>query len=555
MINLKKPKLLKLDYSKLEHEEKIFKKQYEVDSNLIDNNNKHADTQHEEDLNSVNFASKKIQTAKENFSLTREIPNLNSSSIKLNEKFIELKMHGLGFNKKKIFDNKNENLINYSSKEKIKISSNIRDIYYDGKTSINEKNELQNKIIHFHQDPYHFLDILVEKYFQQYLEKIPELHKSPNNFDDKKLTDLKQFIREEILRGTNSNFKTIEIDKKDKENNNYLSKPLNEDEQQAILKGLSSSICNFEGKNDIYKRCLENPESKFSTVKHKLTMQVLHCLKGESIVPPENKFYSVYDKQTTPEIEATKNLLDIQKEFNGINNNYNNIIRQNIENSIKIEEKLYSEFKHNTNELLNEIGNKISHSENLMGNLFVQLDEQFEKNLIKRGLDELKLVNNKLEKVKSDIILKHQYIENQKERIEFGLEQSDKLNRKIDIFLKEYDIEKNDETSLISDSQIELLYDQYKDKSILSMNENTTKVQNKSFKGKVNKKSSSLKKMIPSYDQNNHNTKHIKNEKSVVNHKYLKATNMEFKKVKYSKSKAGSKFKESSCRQPNDFIF
>lgn len=542
-------------------------------------------------------------------------------------------------------------------------NEDFKEIYYNNTNNINNinnkedliKNEndklLEDRIIHFHQDPYHFLDRLVEKYFNSYLKEInidktkaisdslnnnntnittllEEIKKSikeniinemnfynnTNSKEDYKAqhnNNLKQTIKEVLTEVLANNNNITNGNNNTKINNLILeSEPLNQ--QELLTKLLNQESNNFvninefnskiHNKQDIYKSCLNNPFSQFSNYNLKLTREVLHCLKGEKIIPPKTRFYSVYDKLESAETEATKNLLNIQKQFNVYENGFENEVMKHLQNSINQEQKIYDEYIGQTKTMMKEMEDKLIDSEQLMDKIFNKIDVEFEERLVKRGLDELKLVNSKLDKVKNDIILREEYIEHNKERLNMNLDITDKMNRKVEMFLREngdceefrktkgewdldYNYDKNNkeryndskyygkygeigcvDDSVMNDSELNLLYQQYAEfssKRNLNNMKEGSKLRNNS---KNNKRSNSKnRKAVEAYSKKYNSNIPVKSNKQVNkqvmnrnNSKYGVATN--YNNVNFSNNKAKSKLSNNSKtnikdKPIKDFVF
>lgn len=439
-------------------------------------------------------------------------------------------------------------------------NKDFKDIYYNNSKDLFYKGTLADKVIHFHQDPYHFLDFIVEKYYEKYLSHINinsfnqptkdslieeikmsikesifvEINKNMPNLIPK--TEPKATIKEEIIQIENK--KTVNENKKYEEGlisepvdqNELLSKFLNTNNKSNELD--YNSKINF--KSDIYSQCLNNQSNRFSNYDMKLTREILYCLKGEKVVPPTKRFYSVYDLKDVKEMEETKNLLNIKKQFMDINKGFESEVIKNIDKSIKQDEKIYQEYLSSTSNMLKEMELKLKDSDKLMERIFIRLDQQFEQKLVNRGLDELSLVNTNLEKIKQDILKDEQYIEHHKERLGLVLETTSKINKKVDEVLKEngmyedykdtipegdlnYNYDK--EYSLLNESEIDRLYNEYNDYSNRGEDNNTYEVKTKKAFSKQTSKSKTKKYALESYSKFPQNTNINK-----VNHKYLKST-------------------------------
>lgn len=393
-------------------------------------------------------------------------------------------------------------------------------------------NEVQQQVIHFHKDPYHFLDVMVEKYFEKYLSRIGPNMNSRMNFAaetqelNKQISqeNLKNQVKEEIVRelaevlsqskndfpkqrteemldeifhklnllSNNqpqekiSEFVQVSLqnqlasfDNKVQENESELvSKPVNQNE--ILKKMMSSEQTQFKSPDlfnkkvnlngNMIKEVMNNPYSKYYDQNH-LTKEVLSCLKGDQILPPNKRFYGVYDITTVPDCELTENLLDMQKRFMKISGTYEQEVLQNAQKSLKNEKAIYHEMLDKTSKNIMEMESKVKDSNQIMSHIYEKLNNNFEKKIIEEGISHLNLVDANLNSMKADILFKEQHIEHQKERLNLNLENTQKLSKTVDRFLSKCAPIKEEanqvqetlacDKSIISDSTLDLLYEQY----------------------------------------------------------------------------------------------
>lgn len=429
-----------------------------------------------------------------------------------------------------------KNLIEYLYKDNANLNKDLNEIYnleHQLLFSNSEKmSDMSKKVIHFHSDPYHFLDILVEKYFNHYLDYINSNFSKHDNIHEKnKKSDFKTFMDKVII---NENKMTIkkedskisekeisyqQVDDKVKnqdlntiENNasrenEFYSEPIKNDD---IIKFFFSNKNKFynnydkvvESNDDIFKYCLNHPKTNLNY--SRLSEEVLHCLKGNIIEPPKRRFIKVNEKYESKETKETKHLLDMQRLFNNISSNGENRILEEFKDNLNQENKIFNEYFESTKDMMNKVDKEMINSENLMEKILKKLDHQFEERMVKRGLDELQLVNTKLGDIKNEILKEDQYIEFNKERLDLNLDQTRNINRKVQMFLNEEDKNPNfnneNNTDMmniypeskilkksvdINDSELEMLYIEYENYLEVYKNEKS----NSKSKSKTNTKS------------------------------------------------------------------
>lgn len=274
--------------------------------------------------------------------------------------------------------------------------------------------------------------------------------------------------------------------------NDLINKLTNQESKNYInIKDFGFKITS---KGNIINEILNNPNSNYTNINHNLSKEALSCLKGDKILPPLKTFYKVFDittKDTPPATELTQNLIDIQKNILKVNNKYDEVILENAKKNIKLEKEMFNDMIENTNICINNIDSKIKDSNEIMTSLFNKLNTDFNKKLIKEGLNQINIVDYNLDNLKNDILKNDQYIEHQKERFNIYRDQNDKITKVVDKFLENKGVELQEsskeetkivnksyiENSLISDSVLDRLYEEYKDydKKIDLINKKTHK--------------------------------------------------------------------------------
>ena len=246
-------------------------------------------------------------------------------------------------------------------------------------------------------------------------------------------------------------------------NSNEILKKLNSQERKNFI-NINDFTNNLMKKGNIMNDVKQNPNSKFSNLNKKLTIEILSCLKGDSVIPPTKRFYSVYDLDNLPNSELTENLLDIQKTFLKITNKYEEVLVSNAQKTLNMEKQIYNDLINKTNAIFSDCDNKVKDSEKIMSHLYEKLNNEFEKKIAKDALSQFNLIDNNLSKLKGEILHKEQYIENQKERLNIILNQTDKITKTVDNFLVNNG--ENDIDQTLSESTIDNLYNQYKNMKV-----------------------------------------------------------------------------------------
>lgn len=257
-----------------------------------------------------------------------------------------------------------------------------------------------------------------------------------------------------------------------KPNNNLqiTSSPIEKEDLDIIynsLKSITRFNNNLQYRSDLISEVLTNPESKFSDLNKNLTFEILSCIKGDSIVPPNRNFIQIDEVKTTPSHDLTENMFKIQKDMKKIHEKYEDEVINNIKHSNKMNNHIYKDLISDVDRIFSECDEKIADTKLIMTSLYKQLNYKFEERVAKTGLANLKIIDCQIEELKKEIIKEEVFFESNKERLNLLSGQTEKCISNANRFLNENGDEEGDkgndkELSIISEGCIENLYDVYR---------------------------------------------------------------------------------------------
>jgi hypothetical protein len=205
-----------------------------------------------------------------------------------------------------------------------------------------------------------------------------------------------------------------------------FSEPVDQSELISKFNLIPNDMIKFESiintRPDIKNYLLKD---KFSSLSHNSLMRkTLDCLKGEVIEIPKENFLQVKDlsinDMNTTEMEYTKNLLSIQRQFDYIKENSENTMIDHMHKTALKEKEIFNNLIEKSNESLEKMQKATEVSEEMLGYLKNKLNEDFNKDLVNLAITQLNLQSTNLDKIKQD--LNSNFINREEQNIAMNLE-------------------------------------------------------------------------------------------------------------------------------------
>lgn len=285
----------------------------------------------------------------------------------------------------------------------------------------------------------------------------------------------KRNIHENEISSTNS--------QKEPQAQEIVSEPVDQSELISKFNLFPNDIIRFESiintRPDIKNYLLKD---RYSSLGHNSLMKkTLDCLKGENIEIPTENFLQVNDLNlndiNATEMEYTKNLLCIQRQFDYIKENSENTMIDHMNKTAIKEKEIFNNLIEKSHLSLEKMQKATEISEEMLENLKNKLNEDFNKDLVNLAVTQLNLQSTNLDKIKQD--LNSNFLNTEQQNIAMNLERLkiiEENNRRADEDIKkilrkegiEIEEEKVEDSRLeridteLSDKALDQLYDKFK---------------------------------------------------------------------------------------------
>ncbi len=262
------------------------------------------------------------------------------------------------------------------------------------------------------------------------------------------------------------------------EENFNIVKLTNERNEEEMMSKINKFNLVINTRNEIKNALLNDPSSLLNH--NSILKKTLDCLKGDKIEIPQDKFLKVKDLAfsdiNTQEMQKAKNIINLQRQFDLIKNDHDDIIMKNVIKSSQKQQEVFNELLAKSKESMINIEKANKISEDVISQLKIKMEEEFTKDLIKEGIERLNIRVSNFDSIQTQLnnISEEQNIVNANERIKIIEENNRRAEIEVRDFLRSQGIESSNEsiikqsnepeelTNVLSDEMIEKLYKKFK---------------------------------------------------------------------------------------------
>jgi hypothetical protein len=246
----------------------------------------------------------------------------------------------------------------------------------------------------------------------------------------------KQFVENEMKKL--KRFRDYMFDERDIQMDDINSEPVN---QEELMKAMTGRYEKFKAivnsKTDVKHSLMNNKYSNLG--KENLVKRALDCLKGDQIVPPKQQFLSVHDLNIKDikldELDYAKRVYELNNAFDMYKREADEKIVNQVEKTLKQEQRIYEDLLEKANSGLRRMEDNNKISEELIVYMKNKLNEEFNKDAIKLGIDKLSFYEQNLEQIKAE--LKEEDIAHVKDRLNVLESDNRKVFRHVETVLGE----------------------------------------------------------------------------------------------------------------------